>query len=60
MKNECENLGPRLSAYLDGELPERERQELENHLGTCSVCRNLISVLEETGGILKSTLSSVP
>ena len=60
MKKECENLGPRLSAYLDGELSEEEQEKVKRHLETCYVCRQLISEPEETGGILKTALSPGP
>ena len=35
----------RLSEYLDGELPERERLEVEGHLATCEVCRETLDQL---------------
>ena len=57
MKNECEYLGPRLSAYLDGELSEKERQDVKMHLETCKVCNKMISELEEVGAIIKTTVS---
>jgi len=60
MKNECQDLGPRLSAYLDGELPHIERQEVEKHLETCRGCRHFADELEETGSIIKDALPSGP
>jgi len=60
MKNECKDLGPWLSAHLDGELPEEERQEVENHLATCQVCKQLADELEETGSIIKDALPPGP
>ena len=59
MEKTCENLGPRLSAYLDGELSEGEQKDLKKHLETCQTCRELVHELEEAGTILKNTLSSV-
>ncbi|MBU4426495.1 MAG: zf-HC2 domain-containing protein [Desulfobacterales bacterium] len=58
MEKTCESLGPRLSAYLDGELAEEERRKVKKHLETCQACRELVHELEETGTILKSALSS--
>ncbi len=31
--------GKKLSAYLDGELPEEERPAIEEHLALCAACR---------------------
>ncbi len=36
----------RLSAYLDGELPDEERTELELHLANCGECRTVLAQLE--------------
>lgn len=58
MEEICENLGARLSAYLDGELSEKEREEVKRHLETCQVCQELAQELEETGTILKKAHSS--
>lgn len=57
MKTDCKDLGPQLSAYLDGELPERERQELERHLKTCLSCRQLVRELAEAGDVIKTAYS---
>lgn len=40
----------RLSAYVDGELPEGERRRLEAHLEGCSRCRELAEELEALVG----------
>ncbi len=37
--------GDRLSGYLDGELPEAERREIEIHLTACPACRDALSQL---------------
>lgn len=37
-----------LSAYLDGELPPREREEMEQHLSTCPSCRWSLETLRQT------------
>jgi anti-sigma factor RsiW len=57
MKKECEDLGPRLSAYLDGELPDEDRKKIDKHLETCQVCSELVSELAATGSLVKDTLS---
>ena len=35
----CEEIRQRLSDFVDGELPESERPEVQEHLGTCLPCR---------------------
>jgi len=35
----------RLSEYVDGDLPERDRAELEAHLPTCAECRATLDEL---------------
>jgi anti-sigma factor RsiW len=57
MEKECEDLGPMLSAYLDGELPDEDREKVDKHLETCQVCRELVSEFEMTGSLVKDTLS---
>ena len=37
-----------LSRYLDDELPDREREELEGHLLECTGCRRLLASLART------------
>ena len=54
MEEICENLGPRLSAYLDGELSGEEREEVKRHLEACESCQALAHELEETGAFLKN------
>ena len=53
MKIQCETFGPQLSAYLDGELADKERQEVQEHLKICEKCQQLVREMEETTGILK-------
>ena len=57
MKSKCEHLVPQLSAYVDGELPDKEQVEVRKHLETCQTCRELVHELDETGAILKDALS---
>lgn len=37
----------RLTAYLDGDLPEAEREELERHLAGCEGCRVVLEEVRE-------------
>jgi anti-sigma factor RsiW len=38
--------GPRLSRYVDGDLPPRQRQRLAGHEGLCPECRRAIRHLK--------------
>ena len=42
-----------LSAYLDGELPQREKALLEAHLAGCPDCRAVLGQLGTVSGIMK-------
>lgn len=58
MEDKHEHLGPMLTAYLDGELPEKEHKEVEAHLKSCESCRALARELQETTDILKSAYAT--
>ena len=49
---ECDRFLINLSAYLDDELEQEERQDLEAHLGACKTCREELALLEETSQLL--------
>ena len=57
MEEICKDLSPRLSAYLDGELPAKEREKVKRHLETCQACQELAQELEKTGTILRNAHS---
>jgi anti-sigma factor (TIGR02949 family) len=42
----CDEVLPRLDAYLDGELPETERTPLRGHLKDCPDCGPEAAALE--------------
>ncbi len=42
----CPLVQNQLSAYLDAEVPEELRQELEAHLESCPVCRAELALLQ--------------
>lgn len=50
---------PRLSEYVDGELPPRERRRLAAHEGQCPECARLIATLEALL-ILLTSLRAAP
>ena len=45
--SDCDAVGELLSAYLDGELTEGEKNTVEAHLQTCDACRQLAEALGE-------------
>jgi anti-sigma factor RsiW len=51
----CKEVKPELVAYLDGELPDPVRAEVEAHLGSCAACRaerdQLAATLESLAGL---------
>jgi len=48
----CKRTLFRLSAYLDKELPSRQRHEVEEHLRTCRACREQLERVRQVGGFL--------
>lgn len=44
----------RLSAYLDGELPDTEWAALEAHLTTCEPCQGELAALRQTRALLRA------
>ena len=48
----CETYEPLLSAAMDGELTEDERQQLAGHLQQCAVCRKQEKVFRQLGNAL--------
>ena len=48
----CDQIRPKLSAYVDGELPEDERENVRRHLDTCLSCAQELRELEETAELL--------
>src|SRR6516164_9044201 len=43
---QCDEVGPRLDAYIDGELAEAERVQLRDHLLDCPDCGPEVTALE--------------
>lgn len=49
-----------LSDYIDGELRERERERVEEHVGMCPQCRRVLATLRKTVAGLGSLMSPSP
>ena len=41
------------SLYLDGEISEEERRQIEHHLEQCEMCTGFVSTLRETIDMLQ-------
>ena len=48
----CERIGKRLIAYVDGRATQAERREVEAHLATCSACRTRAEEFRRLWGVL--------
>jgi anti-sigma factor RsiW len=44
----CDGACDQLSSYLDGELSERQRARLDQHLAWCPSCRRILTNLGRT------------
>lgn len=44
----CQELVRVVSDYLEGSLPERERERLEHHLAGCEGCRRYVHQMQTT------------
>ncbi len=49
-----------LSDYIDGELRDRERERVEEHVGMCPQCRRVLATLRKTVAGLGSLMSPSP
>jgi anti-sigma factor RsiW len=50
----CSRIKKKLSAYLDGEMPEHERNIISEHLRQCKDCRAELAALSAVRDALKS------
>jgi anti-sigma factor RsiW len=50
----CERFEELLSAYLEGDLSAEEKRAIDGHIAACSSCAELLSLLRETQGALRS------
>lgn len=56
---DCEHVQESLSAYLDGELSEEEREAVHNHLTICPDCERMLADLAAVSAWTKEAFSSV-
>jgi anti-sigma factor RsiW len=50
----CESVREKLLRYEDGDLPARQRAEIEQHLATCGACARELARLRRTVGLVES------
>lgn len=61
MHEECRKHADRISEFLNGELDEAAREEIEQHLCDCPECRKCVASLRKTVDVLKrSPRETVP
>jgi anti-sigma factor (TIGR02949 family) len=50
----CGDLLERLSRYIDGELPQADREVIEQHLHGCPECEQVLHSLEHTKDLCRA------
>ncbi len=50
----CKNLHKKILFYFDGELPEKEMKEVQEHLAECAFCAAFASEMEKTMKVLQT------
>ncbi len=56
MKKDCPQLFELLVDYLEGELPDAQCAELEQHIGECAPCEIFLENYRNTGKVCKKAL----
>jgi len=56
----CEEVSRRLSAYLDGELPPAEAEQVERHLRDCPACGREYAELRQAAELLAGLPQETP
>ena len=51
----CSKISGLLSAYMDGEVSEKEKQLVEAHLLECTFCKQKLDMMQKTKDILKDS-----
>ncbi len=57
---ECRQMTDLISRYVDGELAEPERRELERHLEQCPSCRSVLSAYKNIAAAAAESLAEPP
>ena len=59
MKSACKTALPLMEAYLDDELSEGKRRQVETHLAVCDGCQQQLTALQRRGEILRAHFEEV-
>ena len=51
---DCEKIKAQLSAYIDGEMPEKDATAIREHIANCSDCEQAEQELRKTSRLLRS------
>jgi anti-sigma factor RsiW len=54
----CRDAVDVLRAYVDGDLEDSERRELESHLGRCEPCVEFLETYKKTPGLCRKALQA--
>jgi anti-sigma factor (TIGR02949 family) len=57
---ECDDIRKRLEAFLDGEVGEAEKTEIQGHLAECPECARAFRQSKKLTGVLQSWKAEVP
>lgn len=57
---ECRDLLPLMSAVLDGEASDREKEIVQGHLATCPICRETMDEMAGASATLRSMVPVMP
>lgn len=60
LSQECKNIFPLMSAVIDGEATEEQRQVLSEHLDACPLCREAMSEMAGASSTLRSLIPLAP
>ena len=58
--NNCANYFELISAYADGELPESDRKNLEEHLDVCENCSAILGLYREMSAGIAESCAAAP
>ncbi len=53
----CNTIAEQIHPYMDGELPEPARAEVQRHLAACAACREALAAFQGLGRLLRRELT---
>jgi anti-sigma factor RsiW len=56
----CRELVELVTAYLDGALPPRQREDIDSHLSRCDGCTTYVRQFQDTIAAIRRSADSVP